>query len=319
MAKRRKKKSKASREKRILRRRARRSKRRARRVASSPAPKRRRRRSRKSVFKRRSRKVRAHRRIRRKARRSRSRARRGIKNVVASKGTRVVVRKVRRGRVRYAKKRSGRRVGVVGVNASALSLTGGITGFLGNAKATVKDGVKGFAWAFGGAAASVVGGSFVSQITGNVVAKFAPSLLANPVVSRLLGAVNYYLPGWAASRFIPGLSGKARRAMLTGAAAAALAEVIRPGIVRQTLSQVPAVGRYLSDAEDQAGDLGAYVGYALNGNQDGDRGFSALYDENGNPRTGDGVGEYLTLGEYVPVQGDAVENIGVADYFQYAR
>ena len=329
MAKRRK--SKASREKRIAKRKARRASRKGKMPAGLRAywAKRKSRSGGKVRRKsrRRSRKARLHVK-RRKSRARRSRRHSGIKNVVASRGTKVVVRKVRRGRVRYAKKRSGRRVGVVGVNAGSLSLTGGLTNFLGNAKATMKDGVKGFAFAFGGAAVSVAGGAFTSQVTGNLLARFAPSLLGNPILSRLLGAVNYYLPGWAASKFIPGLSGKSRRAMLTGAAAAALLEVVRPGMIRGALQQVPVIGGLMGMAEDQASDLGAYVGYALNGENDNSNGYYGAYDAN--PGAGSGeqptgqpinqLADYYALNDYVATGGrDAAQDMGVADYVALAR
>ena len=262
--------------------------------------------------KRRSRKARLHVKRARKTRKSRNRIRRArrIKNVYASPGTTVAVRKVRSGRVRRSSrkyKRSARRVGVVGVNAGSLSLTGGVLNFVGNAKATMKDGVKGFAFAFGGAAVSVAGGAFTSQVTGNLLARFAPALLRNPIASRLLGAVNYYLPGWAASKFIPGLSGKSRRAMLTGAVAAALLEVVRPGMIRGALQRVPVIGGLMDAAEDQASDLGAYVGYALNG--DGANGAADMYPAPG------GMSDYVALNGYESTDGeDAAQNMGVEDY-----
>lgn len=323
MAKRRK--SKASREKRIAKRKARRASRKGKMPAGLRAywAKRKnkgsaKRSGRKS--RRRSRKARLH--VKRRKSRARRRVRRNshVKNVVASRGTKVVVRKVARGRVRHARKRSGRRVGSVGVNAGSLSLTGGVTNFLGNAKATMKDGVKGFAFAFGGAAVSVAGGAFTSQVTGNLLARFAPSLLGNPIVSRLLGAVNYYLPGWAASKFIPGLSGKSRRAMLTGAAAAALLEVIRPGMIRGALQQVPVIGGLMGVAEDQASDLGAYVGYALNGAGDSHNGgYAATYADTHMDPPGQLEG-YVALEDYVSTGGqDAAQNMGVEDYIDLAR
>lgn len=303
MAKRRK--SKASREKRIAKRKARRAARKgkmpaglraywAKRKNKGSAPKRRK--------ARRSRKVRMKRR--------KAKARRRIRNVYASKGARVIVRRVARGRVRKSSrvvKRRARRVGVVGVNAGALTLTGGITSFLANAKATMQDGVKGFAFAFGGAAVSVAGGAFTSQVTGNLLARFAPSLLTNPTVSRLLSAVNYYLPGWAASRFIPGLSGKSRRAMLTGAAAAAILEVVKPGMIRGVLQQVPVIGGLMGMAEDQASDLGAYVGYALNGTNDSHAG-AVIYEDTRMDPPGLLSDYHSTGGE------DAAQNMGVSDY-----
>lgn len=317
MAKRRK--SKASREKRIAKRKTRRAARKGKMPAGLRAywAKRKNKGSTKRKSRRRSRKARLHVK-RRKSRARRSRRHVGIKNVVASKGTRVIVRKVRRGRVRSAKKRSGRRVGMVGVNAGSLTLAGGLTNFLGNAKATMQDGVKGFAFAFGGAAVSVAGGAFTSQVTGNLLARFAPGLLGNPILSRLLGAVNYYLPGWAASKFIPGLSGKSRRAMLTGAAAAALLEVVRPGMIRGALQQVPVIGGLMGMAEDQASDLGAYVGYALNGTNDSHNG-AVIYEDNRMDPPGQLEG-YVALQDYVSTGGqDAAQNMGVADYVDLAR
>lgn len=315
MAKRRKK-SKASREKRIAKRRARRASRKGKMPAGLRAywAKRKSKGSVRRKSRRRSRKARLK--VRRSRRRSR--ARRHVKNVVASTGTRVVVRKVRRGRMRYAKKRSGRRVGVVGVNAGSLTLAGGFTNFLANAKATMNDGVKGFAFAFGGAAVSVAGGAFTSQVTGNLLARFAPGLLGNPILSRVLGAVNYYLPGWAASRFIPGLSGKSRRAMLTGAAAAAILEVVKPGMIRGALQQVPVIGGLMGMAEDQASDLGAYVGYALNGTNDSHNG-AVIYEDTRMDPPGL-LQDYVALSDYVTTGGqDAAQNMGVADYVAIGR
>lgn len=244
--------------------------------------------------------------------RRRSKARTRIRNVFASKGARVVVRRVGRGHVRKPTKkqrRSARRVGTVGVNAGSLSLTGGITDFLGNAKATMRDGVKGFAFAFGGAAGAVAGGAFMSRITTGIVGKVAPSMLSNPIFARLLGAVNYYLPGWALSKFVPGLSGKSRRAMLTGAAAAALIEVIRPGMIRDVMVRVPVVGGLMGMAEDQADGVGAYVAYALSGD-----GHASRY-----PYTDDeGVGEYVALNNYESTDGnDAAEEMGVSGLGEY--
>ncbi len=327
----RRKKSKASRVARVAKRRAKRASRRKampaglkkywakrRGKAAAATPKRRRaRRSRKSRLK-----VKRAKSTKRRSRR-RSRARRAhVKNVVASAGTRVIVRKVRRGKVRSARRRSGRKVGTVGVNAGTLSLTGGLTHFLANAKATAKDGVKGFAFALAGAGVSVAGGAFTSQVTSNIIGRFAPSLLSNPVVARLLGAVNYYLPGWAAAKYVPGLSGKSRRAMLTGAAAAAIVEIVRPGSVRGVLSQIPVVGGLLAGVEDSASDLGAYVGYALNG-EGGGEGYGGVYDANpgagsghqpdGTPIIGmDGyvsLNDYVALNDYHQVDSDAVQNI----------
>lgn len=314
MAKRRKKKSKASREKRIAKRREKRARRKA-----MPAGLKKywaKKRGKKSH----ARKHRPSRKSRMKRRKSRSRARK-TRHVAVSKAVSVVVRKRRGSRGRLRVKRRGKRGVSVGVNAGAMTMAGGFTQFLPNLKATMKDGIKGFAFAFGGAAVSVAGGAFTSQVTGNILGRFAPGLLANPIVSRLLGAVNYYLPGWAAAKFIPGISGKSRRAMLTGAAAAALVEVIKPGLVRSTLQRVPVVGGLLGSAEDTADDLGAYVGYALNGLGAGTNdshtngGYAAIYEDTRDQN----MGEYLALGDYAQVDSDAAQNVGVAGLGEYVE
>lgn len=240
----------------------------------------------------------------------RQKVRRRVKNVFASAGARVVVRKVRRGAARKpskAQRRRARRVGVVGVNAGALTLQGGLTNFIGNAKATMKDGVKGFAFAFAGAGGAVAGGAFMSRITYGLVAKVAPSMLQNPIVSRLLAGVNYYLPGWALATFIPGLSGKSRRAMLTGAAAAALMEVVRPGVIRNVMVQVPVIGGLMGTAEDSADDLGAYISYALSGDNNMSSNYAGSQD--------DTVSDYVALNDYESTGGmNAAQNMGVEDY-----
>lgn len=315
MAKRRKK-SKASREKRIAKRRARRASRKGKMPAGLRAywAKRKSKGSVRRKSRRRSRKTRL------KARRSRrrSRARRHVKNVVASKGTRVVVRKVRRGRVRHARKRSGRRVGVVGVNAGSMTLLSGFTSFGENAKVVLKDGLKGFAFAFGGSAVAVAGGAFTSQVTGNLLARFFPAALSNPWFSRVLGGLNYLLPGWLAARYIPGISGRSRRAMFAGATATAVLEVLKPGMIRGALQQVPVIGGLMGMAEDQASDLGAYVGYALNGTNDSHNG-AVIYEDNRMDPPGQLEG-YVALQDYVSTGGqDAAQNMGVADYVDLAR
>lgn len=322
MAKRRK--SKASREKRIAKRKARRASRKGKMPAGLRAywAKRKSKGSVRRKSRRRSRKARLH--VKRRKSRRRSRARRFVKNVVASKGTRVVVRKVRRGRVRYAKKRSGRRVGVVGVNAGSMTLLSGFTNFTENAKVVMKDGLKGFAFAFGGSAVAVAGGAFTSQVTGNLLAKFFPAALSNPWLSRFLGGLNYLIPGWLAARYIPGISGRSRRAMFAGATATAILEVVRPGMIRGALQQVPVIGGLMGMAEDQASDLGAYVGYALNGTNDSHNGYAGVYDAN--PGAGSGeqptgqLADYYALNDYVSTGGqDAAMNMGVSDYVDLAR
>lgn len=314
MAKRRRRKSPAARAARVAKRKAKRSSRRKampaglkaywakKRGKASHKPKkaRRARRSRKSRLK-----VKKH--------RARRRSRRA-KVVTVSAGHPVVIRK-RRGsrgklRARRIKSRRGRRSLKVGVNAGGMTFTGGLTHLVSNAKATMHDGLHGFAFAFGGAATSVAGGAFASQVTNGILAKFMPSMLGNPIVSRLLGAVNYYVPGWLLAKYVPGISGKSRRAMLTGTTIAALVEVVSPGSFRNLLQKVPVIGGLMGAAEDQASDLGAYVGYALNGAADHDvgGGYAATYDAG----TGEPLQGYVALNDYERVDANAAQNVGVA-------
>ncbi len=240
---------------------------------------------------------------RRSRRRAKLRMRRRSKTVTMPKGSTVIVR--RRGR----KGRKGRRIARVKVNAGSVSLMNTVTGFHHNLSATLKGGVKAWLAAAAGAGVSVVGGTFMSRITGNLLGRFAPALLTNEVASRGIGALNYLLPAWAAAKWCPGISGKTRRAIQAGGMAAAIIEAIRPGMVRDTLAHLPVVGGAFGPALSGVADgMGDYLAFGLQG---------LGWDESGGTRAAaaitsamdddDGMGDYLSedgqmLGDYLAVR-----------------
>lgn len=205
-----------------------------------------------------------------------------VKRVFASKGTTVQVRKVRRGAVRKAHKRMGKKYRSIKVNAGSVTLKNTVFGFPANLTATAKGGVKSWAAAAGGAAAAVVGGTFMSRLTNGLVGRFAPGLLSNAVAVRALGAVNYLVPAWAAAKYIPGLSGKTRRAIQAGGMLAAVVEAVRPGMVRSVLSRAPVVGGLfggqLSGLADGMGDyvLAGLGGDSSHGSRNGGAAYPSL-------------------------------------------
>ncbi len=267
---------------------------------------------------------------RRKAKRSARKARRAPKAKRSRRGrksrmkksrrsarrvARVVVmanprKKHRRSRRRmHAKRHKSRRRTSVGSNPANLSLAGGLSGFMANAKASLGS-AKGIGFAALGAGASVFAGTLMSRVTTPLVAQFAPSLATNAIGSRVIAGANYYLAAWALAKFTPGISHSTRRAMFVGGAAAAILEVIKPNMVRDTLAKLPVIGpAFGSTLAGLADDLGSYVAYALNGNGDSSR--NDFMAENINaPGYNQGVGDYVRLqgaddgmGEYVQLSG----------------
>ncbi len=233
-------------------------------------------------MKRRSRRRAKVRSVRRRARRTRT--------VVMPKGSTVVVK--RRGR----KGRKARRVARVKVNAGSVTLLNTVTGFHHNLSATVKGGARAWLAAAAGAGVSVIGGTFASRLTGNLLARFAPSLLSNQMAMRGVGALNYLLPAWAAAKYVPGLSGKTRRAIQAGGMAAAIIEAIRPGMVRNALANLPVVGGAFGPTLSGLADgMGDYVALGLGESKSGssNRGGAVLAFDNHDDDDGS-MGDYAT-------------------------
>jgi hypothetical protein len=260
---------------------------RARRAGRTAKPKARRtkkRRARSTVTRRR----RAVARVSRRTTRRRSRRLR-VRNVPASSGTVVVVRKVRRGSVRRASRRAGRRFRSVRVNpgVGALfmqgphSFVGGLTGIQGNLKAAMSGGLKGYLYAAGGAVGAVAVGTVLRRAVFGMAMKVAPNLAAGAIGARVLSFASYYGAGWAIARFAIKDS-RTKSAVIAGSAIAALVEVLRPGTVASLVARIPVLGPMI--AGRLAGidaDLGSYVEDALGENTalmdpsvvDGDCGF----------------------------------------------
>lgn len=306
MARRRRRKahSPAARARRVAKRRARRSHRKAHRKGRMPAGlaaywagKR----GAKAKRHRPSRKARLH----RKRAKSRRRAR---KTAVAIAVAPNPVRRSRRHRRRAMHHKRRHRRSRVGINPGALTLGGGLSGFVANLKSTfLSGGVKGFAAAAAGAGGAVFAGTMVARVTTPVIAKFAPSLLSNPVIPRLLGAAHYYVTGWALAKYTPGISPRTRRAMLTGATAAAVLEAIKPGVVRDTAARLPVVGGLFGNTLSGLADgMGDYVQFALSGN-----------GADGAGHVGEGVSDYVALGDSDANDGGAADAVGMGEYIAF--
>lgn len=249
-----------------------------------------------------------------KAKRSARKARKGrnrVRNVVTSAGATVIVRKAPRGKVRRYRKVS--RFPSVTRFAVNPGFVGGITSLPANLKATWKGGIRSIAMAGLGAGGSIFAGTLLARLTTPLVMKFAPQVVRNPIGARLLGALNYYGAAYLLARFLPGIDSSTRRAILTGGAAAAVLEAIKPGVVRGTAASLPLVGPLFGDTLSGIGDdLGQYVETMLSGDEDdGDdlgRVRNAYIPENVDNANGtgayvaladDGMGEY----EQVPAFG----------------
>jgi len=197
-------------------------------------------------------------------RRAKRRARK-VKNVVASRGTTVVVRKVRRGKVRGAKKRSGRAIRRVRVNPGAsIGLLDGFTDFKGNLAAIKKSGIKGWAFALIGAGGAVFAGTTLNRVTTPVLANIAPKLVMNPIFARLWSAGNAYLGGFLLAKLMP-LDAQTKKAILMGGTVAAAVELAKPGLVASVAGKIPVIGPLFDGAMARVEGLGEYVRVSLAG------------------------------------------------------
>jgi hypothetical protein len=104
--------------------------------------------------------------------------------------------------------------------------------------------IKNVAFAAGGAATALVGGTMLQSVVFNTMAKVAPSLLPSALskgaVQRVVGASFALVAGGIVARFAVPQTG--RGAFITGTAAAALVEAIFPGYLRSKAAELPVVG-----------------------------------------------------------------------------
>jgi hypothetical protein len=210
--------------------------------------------------------------IKRRAKRRSSGRRHRVHNVPASTGTVVVVRKVRRGAVRHAKRRSGRALRAFRVNPAG-SMSGlimgphGLIGSLGhvadNLKSVAGGGIKSMAIAAAAGAGSIVAGTVVKGVIVRAAMKVAPVWSAGPVGARVLTGLSYYGTGWAIARFAV-KDQRTKSAILAGTVIATALEIFRPGTVTDILAKLPIVGdmfgkKIAAKVAGMDADLGAYV------------------------------------------------------------
>jgi hypothetical protein len=65
-----------------------------------------------------------------------------------------------------------------------------------------------------------------------------------PMGARALSFGMYYTGGWAIAKFTPGLSQKTRDAIMFGALAASVLEIVKPGIIALGVSKIPVLVRW---------------------------------------------------------------------------
>lgn len=117
--------------------------------------------------------------------------------------------------------------------------------------------VKNLAFATGGAVGALVVGGMARGVVMGAVARVAPALAANKIAQGVLGAALSYSGGYAAGQML--IKGEqARRAFITGAAAAAIINALMPGQVNAMLVRIPVLGPMLANLPGMSG-LGAYV------------------------------------------------------------
>jgi hypothetical protein len=218
-----------------------------------------------------------------------------VHNVPASKGTVVVVRRVARGTVRRAKRRSGFPVRAFRVNPVAGGLGDllmGPYGLIGsfkhvgaNFKAVSGGGIKSMAIAAAAGAGSIVLGTMVKATVVKVAMKVAPVWSAGAVGARVLTGVSYYGTGWAVARFAT-KDPRTKSAILAGTVVATVLELFRPGTVTDILAKLPIVGdmfgkKIAATVKGIDADLGAYVEGELGAYVEGYQEQALGYD-NGN-------------------------------------
>jgi hypothetical protein len=219
------------------------------------------------------------------ARRSKSR-RRGRR---AGRRAKHRAKGVRRGRSRGRHRRARRAHRSIFANPALTMKRGLADYFSGFSKvgahwnAASGNGIKGYAAAGAGMVGTVFAGTLLARLIMPTALKMAPSVFGTPMGARALSFGMYYTGGWAIAKFTPGLSQKTRDAIMFGALAASVLEIVKPGIIALGVSKIPVVGEMIAGHLDGIeSELSDYVAQALNGmgavgftenEYDGSRGF----------------------------------------------
>lgn len=188
----------------------------------------------------------------------------GMRRRTGRKGTIAFRKPVGRGRFklmatnprRRKRRRSRRRNPRRGGMAKAISVrswTGGLTGLPKSIPAIFKG--KGMLTNV----LAATGGAVGSMVIGNTIGSRLMSMLPLPANKWIVGGVNAaitYSGGYLLGSLL--LKGPKKNAFITGAAVAAIANLVMPGIVTSTLAKIPGVNMLVAQLPGMEG-LGAYV------------------------------------------------------------
>lgn len=188
----------------------------------------------------------------------------GMHRPTGRKGTIAFRKPVGRGRFklmatnprRRKRRRSRRRNPMTRAASRALSInnwTSGLTGLPKNLPAIFKG--KGML----GNVLAATGGAVGSVVVGNTIGTRLMSMLPLPPNKWIVGGVNAaitYTGGYAIGSML--LKGPKKTAFITGAAMAAIANLLMPGIVSRTLAMIPGVNMLVAQLPGMQG-IGAYV------------------------------------------------------------
>jgi len=208
----------------------------------------------------------------------RGRGRTSLKTIATNPRRRRRIRRARRNPARRARAMTirGWQQGVMGLPRSLPQLFQG------------KNMVPNLGFATAGAATSLVVGGMINGMVMNMLGQVAPGLLGNNMVRGVLGGAITYTGGYVAGSMLI-KNTQRRAAFITGAAAAAVINLLMPGQVARLLISIPIIGPQLARMPGMMG-LGAYV-------------TAPAYQ---------GIGSYVTAPAYqgVGAYNDAVAGLG---------
>ncbi len=237
----------------------------------------------------------------------------------------------RRGKSRGKRRSARRSARIAFINPRGMigrEVTGflsGITHVKGNMHAAMKNGIKGYAAAAGGAVGAVFVGTVLARFVMPAALKFAPKIAGSPIGARVLSFGLYYTGAYAIARFTPGIKQSTRDAIMFGGLVAAVLEIVKPGIIAKAVGYIPGVGPVIAPKlEGIESELSDYVESALNGlgftntEYDGRNGFHGVgsVGNGGNPGFGRSLSELsnYAMGSYVEAQPPGVGNYAMGAY-----